>query len=471
MAHRKIHNTLAIAAIFAALCPVAALAAAFEILEQSPKRLGTAYAGAVTVGEDAATVFWNPAAMTQLDERQLSLGLSLISLRADFEDSGQTTATGPEGDIGTLSPVPVVYFVQPLGERWRLGIGLNAPFGLATGYDDGWRGRYHATDSKLRVVNFNTTMAYALTERLSVAAGLDFQYATATLERAIDSHAACLAAATEAVTRLTGPLADLIPGNVVPSTLCLGSPVPGTRSADSGVHVEGDDIGLGYDLSLLYEAGTHTRIGLLFRSGVEFKLEGEASFAKSSACISPEIQLPRPSLCSRALSTVQGPIKASVELPDVLMVGISHRLTAHWVVHADVLHTQWSSIQNISVVSTKNGRTLSTLDLKYEDVMRYALGATFEPGGPHTWRFGISFDETPQTDPQFATARLPDGDRLWLTLGYSHAFSDDASLDIGYAHVFVDQVKINKVTRSGKRLKGIYEGAADILGAQFNWTF
>lgn len=464
---------LVVAVVLAALCPTVAGAAAFQILEQSPKRLGTAYAGAATIGQDAATVFWNPAAMTQLDERQLSLGLTLISLRADFNDSGQTTATGPEGEIGTVSPVPVVYYVEPLGERWRLGIGINAPYGLVTGYDNDWRGRYLATDSALRVINFNATLAYALTDRLSVAAGLDLQYITATLERAIDSHAACLAAAQTAVERIVGsPLADLIPGDIVPSTLCAGNPAPGTRSADSSVKVEGDDIGLAYDLSLLYELGQHTRIGFVYRSGAEFTLEGQAHFDKDGACTSPQISLlPGASLCSRALSTVEGPIKAKVELPDVFILGVSHDLTPSWTLHGSIIHTQWSSIQKIEVINTDNGRSLSSLELKYEDVLRYAAGATFDPAGPHTWRFGFSYDETPQTDPEFVTARLPDGDRLWVTLGYSYAFSDDVSMDIGYAHIFVNDVKINRVTRSGKRLKGTYEGAADLLGVQLNWKF
>lgn len=459
MPSRIKHHGLVVAVVLAALWPVLAWGAAFQILEQSPKRTGTAYAGAVTIGQDAATVFWNPAAMTQLEKRQISVGVSLISLRASFEDSGQTTATGPEGDIEALSPVPVAYYVQPLGERWRLGIGINAPFGLTTGYDNDWRGRYFATDSALRVINFNVALAYALTDRLSVAAGLDVQYAKATLERAIDSHAACLAAAQASA--------------IVTPLSCAGAPAPGTRSADSSVKVEGDDIGVGYDLSLLYEWGKHTRIGLLFRSGVEFTLEGKASFEKDQACTDPAIDLlPGPSLCSRALSTVQGPIKAKLELPDVFMLGISHELTPEWTVHGSIIHTQWSSIQKIQVVNTENGRTLSQLELKYEDVMRYAIGATFDPPGPHTWRFGTSYDETPQTDPEFVTARLPDGDRIWLTVGYSYAFSDNASIDLGYAHIFVNEVKIDQLKPgTGKRLKGTYSGAADILGVQFNYEF
>ncbi|MBT6539804.1 MAG: hypothetical protein HOL58_10005, partial [Francisellaceae bacterium] len=43
-----------------------AIAASFQIQEQNAKDLGTAYAGAGSLGEDASTNFYNPAALTEV---------------------------------------------------------------------------------------------------------------------------------------------------------------------------------------------------------------------------------------------------------------------------------------------------------------------------------------------------------------------------------------------------------------------
>ncbi len=47
-------------------------AAGFALIEQSVSSMGTAYAGAGSIAEDASTVYFNPASMARLDGRQLS---------------------------------------------------------------------------------------------------------------------------------------------------------------------------------------------------------------------------------------------------------------------------------------------------------------------------------------------------------------------------------------------------------------
>ena len=44
----------------------AAQASSFALIEQSASGQGSAYAGAAALGEDASTIFFNPAAMTRL---------------------------------------------------------------------------------------------------------------------------------------------------------------------------------------------------------------------------------------------------------------------------------------------------------------------------------------------------------------------------------------------------------------------
>lgn len=85
-------------------------AAGFALIEQNASGLGNAYAGAAAVAQDASTVFFNPAGMTQLPDRQLVVAGHLIKPRAEF--SGTVTpgiGGGDGGDAGGLALVPNAY--------------------------------------------------------------------------------------------------------------------------------------------------------------------------------------------------------------------------------------------------------------------------------------------------------------------------------------------------------------------------
>ncbi|MGH8512976.1 MAG: OmpP1/FadL family transporter [Gammaproteobacteria bacterium] len=106
----------------------------------------------------------------------------------------------------------------------------------------------------------------------------------------------------------------------------------------------------------------------------------------------------------------------------------------------------------------------------WEDAFRYALGITYHPEGPVILRSGIAYDETPVPNARLRSPRIPDQDRVWLTLGASYRYSEAVSLDFGYAHLFIDDAGIdNTEVITGHVLSGDFEGEIDILAAQLVW--
>jgi len=436
-----------------ALMPGAVAASSFQILEQSPALQGTSFAGTASSAQDASTVFFNPAAMSQLEGAQFSAGASLILPEADFDNEGSTAATGtalqaplsgPEDETDDTGLVPSLYYVRPINDRWTFGLGVNAPFGLTTSYSDGWVGRYHATDSELTLLNINPTFSYRVNDRVSLGIGVNYQHIDATLENEVDSFAACFGA-----------------GGGAGCAITHGG--PGNRAADSSVEIEGDDEDVTLDLSILFQVTDATRIGASFRQGGDFTLEGDADFDQSASCAGDPF-------CSGALSGLEGDIEADVEIPDVLTVSVSHMLDNGWTLHGDIAWTEWSTIDTIEIEQQSAGPNVSELELDYDDTVRYALGATYTDGGPWTWRGGVAFDEAPQTDADLQTPRVPDEDRTWLSFGFNRAFSENASLDFGYTHIFLDDIDINN-TEQGNTIVGEFEASVDILTLQGNWTF
>lgn len=404
-------SLLAVAILFTA---TPALASSFQILEQSPAQLGTAFAGTASNINDATTVFFNPAGMSQIENQQISVAGNFIFTQATFNDDGSNTG-GPSGKTDELGIVPNFYGVQPLNDNWTFGLGINAPFGLASDYGDEWMGRYRATFSELQVININPTLAYRVSDKLSFGVGINYQHAEVTLESQIDSS--------------------------------LGvSPSPVT---DSSAKIEGTDYAVVPDVSVFYRPANTTSFGLIWRKGAKFSLEGDANFSLNEACSPgagfPTGAPPAPttgSLCALTLSSLAGAARANVRLPDTITLSASHQLNSGLAMHADIAWTEWSEIQTIEVINQGNGANIDELKLHYEDTVRYALGVTYATDTSWTWRAGIALDEAPQKNPKFVNPRIPDQDRTWLSIGFNYAFSEEFSLDLGYAYLLVDDASI-----------------------------
>ena len=79
----------------------------------------------------------------------------------------------------------------------------------------------------------------------------------------------------------------------------------------------------------------------------------------------------------------------------------------------------------------------------------------------------------------YRTPRIPDGNRTWVSLGASYAFSKSFSVDAGYTHLFVTDSQINLTTTASQtdpnftrgNLTGDYKLSANVvaIGARFNF--
>jgi long-chain fatty acid transport protein len=462
MTRRTAHRSVLAAALLAAI-PGTASAASFYIIESSVSRLGNAFSGTASAADDASTVYFNGAGMTRLDGPTTQLGGHYIMPEADFTNNGSTSATGTpleaplSGSDGTTDDsalVPNFYYATPLNDTVSFGLGINAPFGLTSEYDDDWVGRYHATNSELQTININPGIAFQATDRLSLGFGVNYQSIDATLENEVDASAACF----------SGRQAQGFPVTGNPNTAAGACATThggfGNRAADSSVEITGDDRSFGFDLSLLYEFTPDTRVGLSWRQGVDYTLEGRVSFDESASCAADPF-------CNGA--TTDGRIRANVELPDIITLSGTHGIGENWRVDADIAWYEWDSIQQLRI-ERPNGQEVSTLDLEYENTFRYSLGGTYTGFDSTSLRAGVAYDESPISGPETTTPRVPDGDRTWITVGATFELSDSSSIDVGYAHLFVDEVKVEN-TEQGNTLRGEFDPTVDILSVAANWRF
>ena len=432
--------------------------AGFAIIEQSVTGLGRAFAGSAAVAEDASTIYFNPAGLTQLKEIEIDQGLHIIAPSSKFHDDGSNIAplggmplSGDDGgNAGSIALVPNFYIAMPLSETVVAGLGINAPFGLVTEYNDNWKGRYHAIKSDMLTININPSIAFKATEKLSLGFGINLQYIDLELTQATDLGTGC--AKTAQFLAVNAPTSPLLP-----AAASCAQP----QQHDGKAKLTADDWSWGYNLGLTFQATDATRIGLAYRSKISHHLTGEGKFDTTS---NPAVQ----AVATNALNIKNGAINGNVDLPENASLAIHHQINEQWAVMGDATWTRWDRFQELAI-NMPNGTT-NIKEEKWDNSMRYGLGLTYAHNDTWTFRSGIAYDETPISD-EYRTARIPGEDRKWLAVGASYKFSDSITIDTGYTHIFLSDPKINEIDENGYQLKGDYEASVDILSVQVRMLF
>lgn len=392
----------------ALIAPLPAHAGGFYLQEQSPKETGRALSGGAAAADDPSTVYFNPAAMTELPGIQTSVGGVLLFARASQQNRGTTrtpplagplsvpvqlpVAGGSGGNpFDNIIPVPSFYATGQVTDRLWLGIGVTAPFGLKLDYDDDFFGRYDSLHTDLKTYNIQPSVAYRLADGLSIGGGVDVQYAKV---------------------KLTNALPNLSP-----------------LAADGLALVKGNDWSVGWNAGLFYSNGS-TNWGIHYRSGMKHRIEGSATLSNLSGGLAP----------------FNGTTEATapLNLPDIVTLSMTHRLTPHARAMLTARWYNWSTFREIAITS---GTGTSVKELHYRDSYSVSAGGEVDVSPALTLRAGTMFDRTP-TNPQYLTSRVPDGDRVWLSGGATWNLSPALAMNFSYAHNFVAKANIIRTESS-----------------------
>ncbi len=403
--------------------PGVASAAGFALLEQNASEMGLSYSGTAASAADASTIFFNPAGLTMLQRPQVVVAGASVSLNSTFSGTGSTNMPGialgnnTGGNAGSTGFVPSIYASTPIGERWAIGLGVNAPFGLKTEYDNNWLGRFQGIYSRLTTVNVNPSVAFKVNDAISLGAGVNMQSIDVTL-----SNAVFLGAATEGRSQLSA-----------------------------------NDTGWGWNLGALFQLGNDMRVGISYRSAIDYTLSGNVS-------------------TTTPLGTVVFPAQADVKLPDNFLLSVTQMYGDKWQLLGDLQYTHWSTVGTVNVINTSNGRTADQLALNFDNAWRLAFGVNYFANDKWTIRGGMAYDQSPVNSDN-RTVRLPDTDRFWLSVGAQFKFGKGSALDFAYAHVFavnssgINQQRYQYGTPFYTAVTGSYDNSVNLLSLQFTQSF
>ncbi|MCY7261872.1 OmpP1/FadL family transporter [Pseudomonas protegens] len=408
-----------------ALASMSIFASGFAVNEQSISGMGTGFAGRSSAAQDASTVYGNPAGMSRLKREQVTGGVTLINAHTDISDVSSSPNGGSnDGDMVPLIGIPMGYYVKPLDEQWTVGIGVYAPFGMVTDYENGFAGRYFGTKSSVEVVTLQPTVSYAFNERISVGFG-------------------------PTINRIEGALE---------SDLSLTPAAP-----DGSVRVKGDDIALGFNIGVLAQLTDSTRVGLTYHSKVDYKLEGNTKVDYGLFALG-------------GLGKNQK-FDASLDVttPESVDFSVTHELNDQWTLYAGSTWTRWSRLKDITIENSGVPGALAgqfgeiTEKQNWHDTWAHAIGASYQLNKQWVLRTGLSFDQSPVNNTD-RSPRIPSGDRTIFSVGAGWNPTDDLTIDVAYSYLQEEAVHLNNKGH-GQTYSAKYENWANAFGLGVTYRF
>jgi long-chain fatty acid transport protein len=210
--------------------------------------------------------------------------------------------------------------------------------------------------------------------------------------------------------------------------------------------LKGEDASWGWNAGALFNLSPAMRVGVSYRSAVKHVLEGNLTTGAGTT-----------------------PVKADVKFPDTFVLSVWQQVSDRWEAMGDLSYTRWESMQALNVISRNTGTQVASENFNYGNTWRLAWGAAYKASDAVKYKFGIAYDRTPVQDGD-RSARVPDNDRVWLSLGGQWNMGQSGKIDVGYAYLYVKDPSIDQ-TKNGATLRGHYDASAHIVGVQYSVGF
>ena len=389
----KMTMKAAAAAVMAVCAASAAHAAGFMLTEQSAGALGRAYAGVGVDGTDLSGVYYNPATMTLHPGTQIQAGFVAVGLDLAFEGTGDYSHVSENGQYNTQA-IPHGYISHQISDSMWVGLAMTVPFGMGTEYDDDWRFANRGISAEVLTFDFNPNVAWKVSDKLSLGAGMSIQYASADLKMQENA-----------------------------------------RVASIDGEVDADSWAWGFNVGLMWSPLENLRFGLSYRSRINHNADGDFTFDNFKDLTNGQIGNMGED-AQRIWGTLSYLNGQTLDATATLSTPAWAMATAAWDVnellslYATFRWTDWSSFDTLDIDYTVGTKTVTN---KWEDTYLFSVGADLSFTNWWTFRAGIGYESSPVDDPSYRTSIIPDADRWWFALGSSFQATDNMQIDVSAA--------------------------------------
>ena len=392
---------------------------AFENASYSAKTLAQGNA-VVARPQDASTISFNPAGMTELRGIQTNLGLEGLDLRTFHRNNVKGDHNQSNGK---LILIPSFYLTanpgKLLNNRAVVGIGFNAPFGLTTSFPSVGMGRYTGYKNYLKMVGTTIAGAVKITDKLSVGAG-----------------------ATNYWVYKYGQILNYPNANIIG--------VPGTR--DGRALLQTDGFGWGWNFGILAKPFPKHRLGFSFRSHADVDVHGRVVIDDLVAGAAQGYDT-SPHFESGAHS--------QLHLPQNFTWAYAYEPSEKWAAEIDFGLTGWDIFKDQDYEFDRNNATLrglGTIPRDYHPTFSLHVGGHRQMSNRFDLLGGFFFYEA-AAPKKHVDNFLPDSDRYGWTFGSSYKINDRLSIDFAYLFILYATRRISNPqipAKGGENIDGAY---------------
>jgi long-chain fatty acid transport protein len=401
-------------------------ASGFALYEASAR--GNALAGAMVArADDPSALFFNPAGITQLPGLQMMAGATFI-----MPSTNVTTYPNSPKAVTTKSVdntwIPAhLYATYQATEKVWLGLAVFSPFGLGTEFPEDWPGRYNSYKAIIQTIDINPNIAFKVNDKFSFALGLDLMYFDLNLKRKIPS----------------APFAKRDVGDIDGS-------------------LQGDTLGMGFNVALHGQPYDWLRLGFSYRSQVTQNITGDATFVRPPAFKS-----------SPALSTLFNNTTGTgkITLPDEFYFGAAFYPIKDFSVEVGAIWTRWSTYNALSITynpAPYPGGTTTTEVKNWSDVWRPFIGFEYKAANWLDLRAGYAFDQEAINN-QYADYLVPANNRHLFSVGPGFHWQN-WTLDLSYTYLLI--TNRDNVPAHGFVLPSSFtNGYANMVGVSLSYKY
>ncbi len=379
----KASNTLKVSlpllAALALATPTTAQAEGFALQNWSARGAGLA-GGLVARGGDPSAVAYNPAAITELEGTQIMVGGEFIMPEVHYEFDNFASVDSKSYNFF----VPNAYFTHKLNDKVSLGLGMFSRFGLGAKYPHDWVGSFSTYSVTILTSTVNPVIAYKVTDKLSVAAGIE----------------------------LSGALVDL--KQSIPTPL-------GTGSQD----LTGDlSLGIAFNLAAHYRFNDQWAMGLTYRMGPKYDLEGDViRYAPDGTTV---------------LQETTG--SATLYTPDQINFAVAYSPMPTLSFEAGFGYVMWSKYRDLDMVIAGQEHVNPK---HWHDTFLFSLSAEYQVLDWMTLRAGVSYETSPMNH-KYAEYLLPTDGRFNYGVGVGF-HKDNWAIDLAYNYHDINTLEYDEV--------------------------
>lgn len=433
----------------------------------------TALAGSFRgVADDWSAMYWNPAGITQMQGIQFGVSLERIKPTAKFSPAKWIYVEPPAGFFG--EPVTVettfsnmktdktknqdrTFYIPAFGvtygmDNLAIGFSFYVPFGLGAKWDllttDLYNKQYPEFDYEddLKVMDFHPTIAYKLSDKLSIGVGLSIVY-------------------SDIIIRTPKYVPN--PYLITPGLLAnfrtvlsqLGGTIPEFNHLLIDSELTGTGWGFGGNIGLLFNVTDDFKVGLSARYYNDIAIDGTINATAYFADLAPANELIQnnlePSLrkelengnitekeygvltnfYSGGTSVVYDNVSGDTKLPLPMDVGIgfSYSGIENLLISGDISWARWSVWDSIEI-DLDTGEKSNLLE-NWDDGLRFGLGLEYKLG-LLTLRGGY-YSEGSVVPNETLSPTIPDiNKRSAFNLGLQYDFGS-ISLHVSYEKILI----------------------------------